>query len=83
MVTKTDDEVDGLWKVVKKGRVIFEGIESDARRWIADNYPRVHVQPGSPDPAAPDAVLQAPDGHKEVHADSDGTGFIPEEEYGE
>jgi hypothetical protein len=73
-------DVAELWKVInRKNRVIFEGIEKDARLFISDNFPRVHVEPGSPDPTTPDAKLRAPDGTDYVHT---GPGdYVPLDEY--
>lgn len=57
------------WKVVRQrnGResVVFEGTEDDARRFIGDNYPRVHVEPGSNETPRPDALLKSPTGDYE------------------
>lgn len=57
------------WQVVRRrnGResVLFDGGEDDARQYLSQNYPRVHVEPGSPDPAVPDALLKSPAGDYE------------------
>ena len=62
---------DKTFKVVRedaRGRTVtvLDGNERDARKFISDNYPRVHVEPGSATEAAPDAWLVTPDGKREV-----------------
>jgi hypothetical protein len=45
-------------------RTLFAGIEKDARTFIEQNFPRLHVEPGSysgEDGPAPDAVLVGAD----------------------
>lgn len=75
-----------LWKVVQSvgGRVrtVFEGIEEDARKYISDHFPRVHVEPGSPDEPAPDATLVSPTGDVESFQGPE-TGFAPVTKEGE
>jgi hypothetical protein len=40
-------------------RTLFEGPESAAREWVANNFPRVHANPASPaDNPLPDVVLE-------------------------
>lgn len=47
-------------------RKLFEGLEDDARFFVEDNFPRVHVEPGSDygdqEPST-DAVLVHPGGN--------------------
>lgn len=48
------------WTVLTRGgRKAFEGLENEARKYLSDNFPRLHAEPHGPDPA-PDAVLLAP-----------------------
>lgn len=50
----------------KHRRLVFEGTEKDARKYIENNYPRVHVEPGIPsDEFLPDAVFQDDSGNIE------------------
>jgi len=42
-------------------RVHFAGIDADARAYVENNFPRVHVADASADPY-PDVALHAPDG---------------------
>lgn len=71
------------WTVVRSrnGResVIFDGTENDARKFLADNYPRVHVEPNSADTPAPDALLKSPTGDYEacVGTQTVGNAIIP------
>lgn len=76
---------EAMWQVKRfgptgTGRTLFEGIESDARLYLENNYPRVHVEPGSADDPTVNAVLVAPDGSlhafdgEEWHTDSDSSG---------
>lgn len=63
MVSKTD------W-VVKAGdgrmaRVVNAGPEDSMRKFIENNYPRLHVEPNSNVPPQPDAVLVSPSGDEE------------------
>jgi hypothetical protein len=59
-----------LWKVVQdvggRTRTVFEGIKEDAERYINDHFPRVHVEPGSPNEPTPDATLVPPTDEGEV-----------------
>lgn len=51
------------WRVVnKRGQVVHEGDEDSARTYVVNNYPRVHVEPGSASTPEPDAVLAHPGG---------------------
>lgn len=50
-----------VWRVVSKdGKRLFEGVEDDARDFIARHFPRLHVEPHSDSTGKPDAVLVAP-----------------------
>lgn len=69
------------WKVVRRrvdgsfsGNAVFEGTEDDARRWLSDNFPRVHVEPNTPDSGSPDALLVSPDGDHEACVGTQGIG---------
>lgn len=54
---------DRQWQVVSKGSMLlFAGTEDDARKFIQDNFPRVHTQPGSVAKPEADANLISPDG---------------------
>lgn len=46
-----------------RARTIFEGIEADARQFLQEKFPRVHVEPGG-DVPVPDALLIPPNGSK-------------------
>lgn len=46
-------------------KTLFQGLESDARKFIEQFFPRSHVEPPSRDPGVPDAVLVKADGSKE------------------
>lgn len=61
-----------LQTLVGKTRTVFEGLEHEARRYVENNFPRPHVEPGTvTDNPAPDAVLVKEDGSKETyHADN-------------
>lgn len=48
-------------------RTVFEGLVSDARKFIQNNYPRAHVEPGNSDPGTPDVRLVHPDGSAETY----------------
>lgn len=51
------------WQVVSRGNMLlFAGTEEDARKYVQDNFPRVHVQPGSVAEPEADATLVNPDG---------------------
>lgn len=73
------------WKVVRhrNGReaVIFDGNEDDARMFLQNNYPRVHVEPGSPDSGAPDALLKSPENDYSAYHGPE-TGFVDTDEGG-
>jgi hypothetical protein len=43
----------------------MEAPERDARKYIEDHFPRVHVQPGSNAPPMVDAILKSADGVEE------------------
>jgi hypothetical protein len=67
------------WQVVtSKGRVAFEGLEKDARTFLENHYPRVHVEPGSADEPAPDASLKSPNGDVE-HFHGPETGYVKQD----
>lgn len=53
-----------LFKVVDNvGRKLFEGLEKDARHFVENNFPRMHVQPGNESmDVKPDVTLHGPDG---------------------
>lgn len=57
-------------KFGKHSRTLFSGLEDDARKFLTDHFPRLHVNPGSQDEPIPDAVLAHPDGTVQFH---DGT----------
>jgi hypothetical protein len=59
-------------------RTLFQGLEKDARRFIENNFPRPHVEPGTNDEAVPDVALVAPDGSKETYHAEDGWSGKPE-----
>lgn len=60
------------------GRLLFEGTEADAQQYLRDNFPRVHVQPGSVNEPVPDAVHVAPNGTR--YALLDGVNFTEVEQ---
>lgn len=45
-------------------RTLFEGLEADARRFITDNFPRMHLENGETE-AVPDVHLVHGNGDKE------------------
>lgn len=83
-----DEEAEeaGVWTVLQrnlgKGKVVFEGAEADARKFIADHFPRVHVEPGSSEAPTPDAKLVSPDGKEETYAGPE-AGFVSAEQEGD
>lgn len=53
--------MNDVWRVVSKdGKRLFEGLENDARDFLARNFPRLHVEPHSDSTGKPDAVLVGP-----------------------
>lgn len=48
-------------------RTLFEGLVSDARKFIQNNYPRAHVEPPNQDPGVPDVKLVHSDGSAETY----------------
>lgn len=88
---QTGEEVvaaaEGVWKVVQfvgaektRMRTVFEGIEKDARDYISRHFPRVHLEPNSPDEPQPDAVVLSPSGAKESYDATNG--FTPVDDGG-
>lgn len=59
-----------------RARVLFEGLEEDARKFVQDNFPRAHVEPGmTVEKAVPDVHLVKDDGSKEeYHAETGWSG---------
>lgn len=54
----------------ERARELFRGTERDARQFIADHFPRAHVEPPSQDPGIPDVKLVSPDKVEDTfHAD--------------
>lgn len=45
-------------------KLLFAGTEDDARKFITDNFPRIHVEPGTDkdDDLVPNVQLHGPDG---------------------
>lgn len=55
------------WKVSQSlpsgaTRTLFAGTEEDARAFVENNFPRVHVEPGSGNDPKPDVTLTDPQG---------------------
>ena len=59
-----------------RARVLFEGLEEEARRFVENNFPRAHVEPGTVvEQPVPDVELVKDNGSKETyHADSGWSG---------
>jgi hypothetical protein len=58
------------------GRVLHRGTEESARKFVADNFPRAHAEPGrdyGDEGPATDVVLFAPDGAQHTHHDGEWT----------
>lgn len=74
------------WQVVRRrnGResVVFDGTEDDARQYLQNNYPRVHVEPGSgTNDSVADALLKSPtEEYSAFHGPE--TGFVDTDENG-
>lgn len=51
----------------RRERVVFDGNEEDARTYLEQHFPRLHVEPGSPDEPAPDAVLVSETGTRSFY----------------
>lgn len=74
--TSSDSPAPARAKVVtnndsSRQRTLFEGLVSDARKYIQNNFPRAHVEPPNQDPGVPDVKLVHPDGSAETyHADN-------------
>lgn len=50
-------------------RLEFDGLEEDARKHIVDNFPRLHIEPGSHDEPEASAKLVVNDGDDPIHWD--------------
>lgn len=66
--------------VSRGGQLLFAGTEEDARAYVENNFPRVHVQPGSVNEPEHDAHVLAPDGTKHHYYGADGGGWRDESE---
>jgi hypothetical protein len=59
---------DAQVRLIPSGRVVFRGPQEAAEQYLADHYPRVHVEPGvdyGDDGPQPDAeVVSAPSDDK-------------------
>lgn len=60
-----EDDAPEIWQVRSRDgkRVMFEGIEDDARAYVQANFPHVHAEPNThyPDGPEPDVYLHGPD----------------------
>jgi hypothetical protein len=60
--TTKRDAAETVTVVTRGKRTVFEGPLSDARTYVENNFPRLHVEPGSTGEPEPDAVIVAPNG---------------------
>jgi hypothetical protein len=49
----------------KSAVTLMEAPEKDARKYVEDHFPRIHIQPGVNTPPSPDAYLRGPDDTEE------------------
>lgn len=66
-----------VWKVLTNSdpsrvRTLFQGLEKDARAYIANHFPRPHVEPPSQDPGVHDVKLSGPGGVEDFYHADDG-----------
>lgn len=60
------------------GRVktLFAGTEEDARKFVTDNFPRIHVEPGINQEPTPNVVLISPGGDASSAEHYDGKDWV-------
>jgi len=65
-----------VFKVIQetrdRTRTLFSGPEKAARLFIANNFPRAHVEPPNQDPGIPDVKLVGPNGNEDTYHAEDG-----------
>lgn len=63
----------------RRERVIFDGLRDDAVTFLVQHFPRLHVEPGSPDAPMPDAILQDENGARTFYDGRDWAEYRPVE----
>lgn len=88
--TKSASRTVKPWRVVQQSgarvnRIVFRGLEHDARRYVQDHFPRPHVDEftANPDNPVHDVKLVAPNGTEEVYNSGthDNGGWMPRPDY--
>lgn len=47
--------------VTRNKREVFAGTQEDAQQYVRNNFPRLHIEPGTTGAPEPDAAIIAPD----------------------